>query len=311
MDDANQFAEPQPPPPPGQFAIGPYKTAKRAREHGLVILAMRLSYELVDGEQGGFYLWVDEAQRDAIYDQLQKYQRESKNWPPRALTALPNDQAASPLSLALYGSLLVIFYVAQTRISGFTELGVSDSRAIIEGGQWQLPMTALTLHGDPAHLVSNLMSGVCFGFLLNRSFGAGLGWTLFVLSGYLGNVLNAVVYWPEVHRSLGASTAIFGALGLLVGQALAGKFSPAEMVTFRHRMIPLMAGIVILLLTGFGGDNTDVLAHVWGFVAGIPLGALGFALLRHRPDLAKKKLWLAAPLAMIAAAWLVTAAVNG
>ncbi len=310
-ETTDQFAEPQPAPPPGVFAIGPYASPKRAREHGLVILAMRLTYELVDGEQGGYYLWVDEAEKDAIYDQLAKYQRENKNWPPRPLTALPSDAPASPLSLVGYALVLIIMFAAQSAWPRFTELGVSINTKIFDGGQWQLPMTALTLHGGLDHVISNLVSGICFGFLINRIFGAGLAWTLFVLSGYVGNVLNAWFYWPEYHGSLGASTAIFGALGMLVGHALAGRFSPAERASLKHRAIPLGAGIIILLLTGFSGGNTDVLAHVWGFVAGIPLGALGYYLLSRWPDLSRSKSLLVVPLLLIALAWGITVAMNG
>lgn len=310
-DSADQIHEPQPAPPPGVFAIGPYTSPKRAKDHGLVILSMRLSYELVPGDEGGYYLWIDEAHKDDIYDQLGKYQRENKNWPPRPLTALPSDKPASPLSLVGYSLVIIALFAAQSRWPRFTELGVSVNTRIFGDGQWQLPMTALTLHGGIDHLIANLVSGVCFGFLINRIFGAGLGWTLFVLSGYIGNVLNAWFYWPEYHGSLGASTAIFGALGMLVGHAMAGKFSPAERASLKHRAIPLGAGIVILLLTGFSGGNTDVLAHVWGFAAGVPLGAVGFWLQRRWPELGKSKPMLALPLALIAIAWGVTVAMNG
>lgn len=311
IQPTDHHEEPLPAPPPGKFAIGPYRNAKRAREHGLVILAMRLRYELVEGEEGGFYLWVDEAEREAIYDQLAKYQKESKNWPPRPLAALPSDQPTAPLTLLAYAVVMIGFYAAQWAWPGLTELGASDTQKIFVGGQWELPMTALTLHGDIGHLVSNLMAGICFGFLLNRIFGAGLAWTLFVVAGYAGNCLNAWLYWPEPHGSIGASTATFGALGLLVGQALAGKFSPSAMTSLKHRAVPLAAGIVILLLTGFGGPGIDVLAHVFGFAAGIPLGALGFWMGLRWPRLTTRKCLLAFPLLAIGAAWMIAFALAG
>lgn len=311
IQPSEPYEEPLPPPPPGKFAIGPYRSAKRAREHGLVILAMRLKYDLIEGEQGGYFLWVDENQRDAIYDQLEKYKRESKNWPPRPLAALPSDHPASPLSLMVYAVVLIGFYAAQWAWPGLTDLGASNTEAIFGNGQWELPMTALTLHGDLGHLMSNLMAGVCFGFLLNRIYGAGLGWTLFVIAGYLGNCLNAWFYWPEAHGSIGASTATFGALGLLVGHALAGRFSPSASVSLKHRAVPLAAGGVILLLTGFGGPDIDVLAHIFGFVVGIPLGALGHVIGSRWPDLTKKKALLTAPLLLVAAGWGVALIAGG
>ncbi|WP_194500001.1 rhomboid family intramembrane serine protease [Cerasicoccus arenae] len=302
----DNFEEPSPPPPPGKFAIGPYASPKRAKEHGLVILAMRLSYDLVPGEEGGFYLWVDEGEREAIFEQLDKYRRENKNWPPRVFAALPNDQPSSPLTLLAYALVLTAFFVAQTEWPNFERQGVSVNRSIFSSDQWQLPMTALTLHGGLGHLVSNIVSGVCFGLLINCRFGAGLAWTLFVLSGYFGNLCNAWFYWPGRHASLGASTAIFGALGMLVGHALASQFTTAELMSLKHRAIPFAAGVIILLLTGFGGGNTDVMAHVFGFAVGIPLGAVGFWLLKCWPGLARSRVLLAVPLALIGLAWAVS-----
>jgi len=304
----DQFDEPQPPPPPGKFAIGPYKSAKRAREHGLVILAMRLTYDLIEGESGGYYLWVDEAEREAIYEQLEKYQKESKNWPPRPLAALPSDRPTAPLTLLGYAAILTGFHAAQYKWPSLTDAGASNNLRIFEDGQWELPMTALTLHADVGHLLGNMLAGVCFGFLLNRILGAGLAWILFLLAGYFGNCLNAWFYWPEYHGSIGASTATFGALGLLVGQSMALKFSPSAMPGWQHRAVPLLAGIVILLWTGFGSHNVDVLAHVFGFAAGIPLGAVGFLISEKWPEFSKNNALLIAPPLLIAGAWAIALA---
>jgi len=179
-----------------------------------------------------------------------------------------------------------------------------DNRLLFDG-QWTRPLTALTLHGDLGHLMSNATSGLCFGYLTNRTLGAGLGWCLILAAGYLGNALNAWFYWPATHLSLGASTAIFGALGLLVGHAVAAKFTPDRSAKLSQRATPLFAGIVILLLTGFGDGNTDIMAHVFGFAAGVPLGALGLTLAQRFTQLPANRLLLAAPLATLALAWTV------
>jgi membrane associated rhomboid family serine protease len=41
-----------------------------------------------------------------------------------------------------------------------------------------------------------------------------------------------------------------------------------------HRWAPLIAGIALLGLTGTGGEHTDVLAHLSGFIAGVLFGAV-------------------------------------
>ena len=44
--------------------------------------------------------------------------------------------------------------------------------------------------------------------------------------------------------------------------------------SWRRSLAPVFAGIALLAYTGVGGENTDVVAHFTGFVAGICLGIL-------------------------------------
>ena len=102
--------------------------------------------------------------------------------------------------------------------------------------------------------------------------GAGLAWLAIVLTGALGNLLTAWLQAPG-HASIGASTALFGALGIL-----AGFMRQRRVVPWRggiRRWAPLSAGILLLVFLGFGGENTDVGAHVAGFAIG---GLVGLAL---------------------------------
>jgi rhomboid protease GluP len=71
-----------------------------------------------------------------------------------------------------------------------------------------------------------------------------------------------------------------------------------------QRASPLVAGVALLAFTGVGGERTDVLAHVLGFLAGVGAGyALAHAPLpppgRGRPQL----LAAAATLVLLATAW--------
>ena len=49
---------------------------------------------------------------------------------------------------------------------------------------------------------------------LCRELGSGLAWSLLLGSGVLGNLANACLQLPD-HRSVGASTVVFGAVGIL------------------------------------------------------------------------------------------------
>ena len=86
----------------------------------------------------------------------------------------------------------------------------------------------------------------------------------------LGNALNALVQSPE-HTASGASTAIFGALGIL-----SGYMRRSRVVPWRgglRRGAPLGAGLTLLVLLGFSGERTDIGAHIAGFAMG---GVRGF-----------------------------------
>ena len=103
--------------------------------------------------------------------------------------------------------------------------------------------------------------------------GALLAWTLILAGGVLGNILTGWTYLPESHRALGASTAVFAAVGVLTGHGAAETLRDRSRVTIFRKALPLLGGIVLLGWYGFGPNpRTDVVAHVWGFVCGAVMG---------------------------------------
>lgn len=137
--------------------------------------------------------------------------------------------------------------------------------------EWWRVLTALTLHADVAHLVGNLVFGVTLGYAASLAMGGGVAWAGIVLGAALGNALDA--FWmPGANSSIGASTAVFAALGLLSGHAWRGD-AAADLRRVK-RWAPLVGGIMLLAFTGMGGEHTDIVAHVTGFISGCALGAL-------------------------------------
>jgi len=138
---------------------------------------------------------------------------------------------------------------------------------MLSGEGWRA-VTALTLHIDARHLLGNVLFGSILGLLATQALGVGVTWLAILVGGILGNIANALLQ-PATHSSVGASTAVFAALGLLVTLAL---------LHARHRRIgawklgPLVAGALLLAWTGMGGERTDVLAHVMGLVSGLVVG---------------------------------------
>jgi membrane associated rhomboid family serine protease len=81
-------------------------------------------------------------------------------------------------------------------------------------------------------------------------------------------VLSAAFRPPAT--SIGASTAVFGALG--IAAALAWQRGTSTGPGLR-RWVPLAGGVMLLALLGVGGERTDIGAHMAGFIVG---GVLGF-----------------------------------
>ena len=103
------------------------------------------------------------------------------------------------------------------------------------------------------------------------------------------------------HRSVGASTAVFAALGLLAGFVWRARLMSQE--RWPYRLGPVIGGIALLAFTGTGDENTDIGAHLAGFLCGFATGtALTLAAERLANPLLQK-LAGAASLALLVAAW--------
>jgi membrane associated rhomboid family serine protease len=76
----------------------------------------------------------------------------------------------------------------------------------------------------------------------------------------------------STHRSIGASTAVFAALGLVAGFVWRGKLMSQE--RWPYRVGPIVGGFALLMYTGTGDANTDIGAHLMGFLCGFAAGML-------------------------------------
>jgi len=139
-------------------------------------------------------------------------------------------------------------------------------------GEWWRAVSALTVHAGPGHLAGNVVCLLLFGHAVGQAFGSGLSWVLIVGSAMLGNVAAGWLHGPG-HVSVGASTACFGALGMLsAGQAIRNARRRGFSVNrWKGTWLPVGAGLALLTLLGTG-DQSDLLAHLFGFLSGLALG---------------------------------------
>jgi membrane associated rhomboid family serine protease len=288
--------------------VGRYARLSEARERALVVAAMELPHWVVrDGP--GFVLRVEPAAREAVVQELEKFEAEQAH---RAASHVPEKPLPRIETLSLYVAawLLGTCWLLQNLIpEKWEEAGAAASVAIIRDGEWWRALTALTLHGDISHLVANIASGLLFSAFVLPHLGTGVTWLLIVASGMLGNVVNAFFYRDTPHISIGSSTAVFGALGLLVACDFVARVSSPHTRSRWQLVLPLGAGLALLAFLGVGDEEhkqTDYMAHLWGFCAGLALGfPAAAAHVRERLSTGVQRVAaLAAPLLIVAAWWL-------
>ena len=119
------------------------------------------------------------------------------------------------------GLFLLGFFAMSNLMSGvpWLERGSANAAKIIEGEVWR-SITALTLHADIAHALGNACALAIFLAALAGQCGGGMAVLAVLLSGAAGNLGNAYLRGAP-HDGIGASTAVFGALGIIGVLALA------------------------------------------------------------------------------------------
>ncbi len=199
--------------------------------------------------------------------------------------------------------MTLIAWLADNSVFGsdWYQLGRVDGTLLREG-EWWRPITALTLHSGLRHLAGNIIFGTLFGLFAGRLLGSGLAWFAIVVSGAMGNVLNTLLL-ESSHRSIGASTAVFAALGLVAGYVWRAKLMSQE--RWPYRVGPIVGGFALLMYTGTGDANTDIGAHLMGFLCGFSSGML-LTLATIRPgDIRWQRFSAAAALILVCGSWLV------
>ncbi|MDQ7833401.1 MAG: rhomboid family intramembrane serine protease [Desulfovibrionaceae bacterium] len=252
----------------------------RAREWALVLSARGVPHGLSrDGD-----LWrirVPARHAAQAVEEIRAYIRE--NLAQETGRRLPRPIPARSVAWVMAGLMaLFVFLISDPVLFGkrlnFVRMGAGDTGAMLFSGQWWRAVTALTLHADMAHLVGNVAVGGLFMAFLCREAGVGTGFFLALAAGAAGNYLKAVIQGPG-HHFLGASTAVFGALGVLGGLRTMCGMRGLSL----RQVAPFAAGLMLLALLGAGdeedGSKIDLAGHFLGFAAGMLLGVADGALM--------------------------------
>lgn len=149
--------------------------------------------------------------------------------------------------------------------------GANRRNETMSGDWWRL-LTSMFLHGGIMHLLLNIYGLVIAAIFVEPLLGRKKYFILYLLSGICGSI--ASIWWYPNTISVGASGAIFGLYGAILGLLLTDAFPKGG-----KRGVLSMIGIyvVINLLWGLTG-GIDNAAHIGGLLSGALIGIVLYKL---------------------------------
>ncbi|MFC0472354.1 rhomboid family intramembrane serine protease [Halalkalibacter kiskunsagensis] len=175
-----------------------------------------------------------------------------------------------PIITILVGIHLILFIWMNFLPFGnwIRALGIGYNLAVANGEYWRL-ITPIFMHIGAGHVIFNSFSLVIFGPALERMLGKFKFIVIYLLTGLIANIatyyLGGLTYPPH----LGASGAIFGLLGMYVYLVINRK----DLIDRANSQL-VMTIILIGLVMTFVNPNINILAHLFGLIAGAALAPL-------------------------------------
>jgi membrane associated rhomboid family serine protease len=254
----------EPPLEPEKARI-PARSRRQAMDWSLVLVSQGIETVLALNETG-WELLVPVHEYEHAMAVIQLYRQENRHWPWQQRLfkggLLFDWSSLSWVILLLFFAWLDFRYDLKSK--GDLSIGA------VHHGQWWRIFTAIWLHGDWGHLAGNATVGcLLLGSVLGR-FGAGAGLLSSYLAGAIANALECALMGSSRH-SLGASGMVMGSLGILASQSFyLWRFKPYGR---RYLLTSVAAGLMLFILFGLAPE-TDVIAHLGGFISGLALGGL-------------------------------------
>lgn len=269
-DNQNSFA----------YIAAPNK--KTAREYSLLLDSLSIPNNAVF-RWNSWQIEVDISDYEKARSEIETYEKSGRIEKIHNKFAHIRFQKVDWIQLIMTLALLAAFHVFIYEFDHIEliKAGRSSAAAITEG-EFFRAVTALTLHGDYKHLFSNIVFGGIVLWALSTMIGTGSALFLALFTGFAGNVMNAFFY-GSAHNSIGASTSVFGVIGVLAGLQFFDSFREKKL----GRWIPFGAALGLLAMLG-SSEKSDVLAHLFGFAAGLPAGTIFGAIFSKR-DIPGKK----------------------
>lgn len=259
--------------PQGFTAIGPIAGERKSRDWSLVLQSAGI-WHVTHRTMAGFVLLVRDQDYERASQSIDRYEAENRDWPPKREREKPRHASSETKIVPYIFIALALFFLVTGPVSAgshWFQRGTSVTELVLHAQPWRA-VTALTLHADAAHVLGNVVSGAIFASAVASRLGTGGALLATLASGTLGNAANAI--WHQAqgnagHASIGASTAVFGAVGLLAATQLAvdRSASHAKSRHWTETLSPVVGGLALLGALG-ASPNSDLGAHLFGFLSG-------------------------------------------
>ncbi len=204
---------------------------------------------------------------DEAGDRIDQFRRVLRRLTPRVW--------ATPMLVALDIAVFVAMVASgvgllEPSLDDLIRWGANYGPKTLGGQSWRLA-SSMFVHVGLFHLLLNMWVLWDVGRLVERFVGNVGFLVAYSIAGITGSL--ASVWWHPHLVSAGASGAIFGVLGLLLGVLVHGRESiPAE--TYQALRGSVLAFLAFNLLFGFSVPGIDMAAHLGGLGAGCIAGLI-------------------------------------
>ncbi|WP_321417841.1 rhomboid family intramembrane serine protease [uncultured Desulfobacter sp.] len=248
------------------------KNSRKQADLILIVLASQSVRAVIDTDpDGSCNIFVPDDDVFKASQQLKKYAIENKDVP-RPAPHVPTRIFFSPAALALVFILAAIHYIITTRgLHKQAILNFGSSSYYLSQGQSFRAVTALFLHSDTDHLLGNIAGIIVLAGPLLRVTGCGQGLLLLLAAGTAGNLISES-FGRDLRLSIGASTAVMAAAGLLGARRMTIGAQLRHSLFPKFKSLAPFAAAATLTAMFSHGENTDISAHLFGFLAGTGIG---------------------------------------
>jgi membrane associated rhomboid family serine protease len=274
-------------------------SADQADTYRLVLSSSGISHRSKKGKHGWDIL-VNDTEHEKAINTIEQYLKENRDFHP---TDEPLCHEYRKTFTGLWVSAILLASHVAITTGNDSEVFVrtyGSSAFHILRGELYRSVTSLMIHANAMHLAGNMLGIAIFGTAVCTITGWGVGWFMILATGVSGNLINAFLY-KTGHLSIGASTAVFGAVGILAAHQFFKKFRlPGRRM---KAWLPLGAGLAILSMLG-SGEHTDLTAHLFGFMAGLILGAFYGVLVKRPATRAYQICFLLIAISVLVMSWM-------